>query len=202
MVLLFQQNKPFLYHVHWKPVIIELLDNDKCLENSEYSQGIPRQSNCFFSSQETWENSWFSDATASCWKIKNHHPWRAVGRCIPALLWKLLSKGKIPRDGWFFKLLKQSWHGEPLQVLQKSGIWQQPKIRWSAGNVCLLSEGEARRKQKKRRQNTLLADELFSLVGEFVPDTTKENKYFKLQQIKTDYSTSFYFQDGGYPCHL
>lgn len=53
-----------------------------------------------------------------------------------------------------------------------------------------------------RRQNTLLADELFSLVGEFVPDTTKENKYFKLQQIKTDYSTSFYFQDGGYPCHL
>lgn len=76
------------------------------------------------------------------------------------------------------------------------------KIRWSAGNVCLLSEGEARRKQKKRRQNTLLADELFSLVGEFVPDTTKENKYFKLQQIKTDYSMSFSFQDGGYPCHL
>jgi len=31
---------------------------------------------------------------------------------------------------------------------------------------------------------------------------TKENKYFKLQQTKTDYSTEFYFQDGGYLCHL
>lgn len=54
-----------------------------------------------------------------------------------------------------------------------------------------MKQGDRRRSEDK---NTPLANELSCLVGELVPDTTKGNQYFKLQQIKTDYSMKFIFR--------
>lgn len=53
-VFIAKKKRSFWCYVYWNPLITELSDSDKCLDNSDYSQGTPRQSNCSFSSQEMW----------------------------------------------------------------------------------------------------------------------------------------------------
>lgn len=135
-------------------------------------------------------------------RSKHHHPRRAAGQQIPAPQWESLSKGKIPRDGWFFK---NHWSnhdvGNHCRYRSKMSFLQQPKKPPDEGKekLSFQAEGEARRPEKKWRQNSPLANELSCLVGELVPDTTKENQYFKSQQIKTDYSMKFIFRMGNIP---
>lgn len=57
---------------------------------------------------------------------------------------------------------------------------------------------------EKSEDKTLRTDELSCHVGEVMPDTTKENKYLKLQQIKPEIyqnrnSTKFIFRMGNIP---
>lgn len=109
-------------------------------------------------------------------------------------------RGRSPGMEDFFKPPKQSRRGESLQVPQQNVILQQPKNPDEVKEkLHFQAEGEARRLKKKWRQNTPLANELSCLVGELVSDTTKEKKYLKLQQIKTDYSIKFISRMGSIP---
>lgn len=99
-----KKKKCFLYCVYWNPLITELLDSDKCLDNSDYSQGSPRQSNCSFSNREMRKkkkkiNRWFSDCTESCWKIKASPPTESSRSANPCSSVRISLQGEDPQ-GW------------------------------------------------------------------------------------------------------